>query len=348
MSGEKTEDASQKKLNKARKDGKVAKSQEFTSTAVAVAALAALIGSSSTIGVEMIGLLEQTIKLAMRPELDKSVISPFMFDGLMALFRMLAPVLGVSFVVAAFVSYIQIGPVFSIKPLIPDANRLNIANGFKNLFNKDKLVELAKNMGKISVMGVVGFVVFVDQLEHVIRSPRLRLIDGMQILGESASSLAQFLVGGLIAFAILDLLWQRHKFKKEMMMSKQEVKDEYKESEGSPEMKGKRKQFHRELLQGGAPARVKNADAVVTNPTHIAVALAYNEEEMGAPQVLAKGRGEVAAEMRKLARRYNVPIVRDVPLARALVDVDDDNPIPEDLYEPVAEVLRYVYSLGER
>jgi flagellar biosynthetic protein FlhB len=345
MTEEKTEQASAKKLKKARQDGRVAKSAEFTATAAAVASLAALVLSRDIIAAEFVNLFDESIRLASNKTVARAQITPFLYDAFFSAARILGPIVATAFVVAGLVAYLQIGPVFALKTVIPDGSRLNPASGFKQLFDKAKLVELVKNVGKLTVMGAVGYVVYVGLLAGLIRTPRLELLGAMTVLGRGALRLAQFLVGGLIAFAVIDLIWQRHKFGKDMMMSKKEVKDEYKEAEGSPEIKGRRRQLHRELLAQGSVSRVKDADAVVVNPTHIAVAIRYREEEAEVPVVLAKGRGPIAGEMRRLARKFDIPVVRDVPLARALVVLEDDEGIPEELFEAVAEVLKYVYSL---
>ncbi len=345
MSEEKSQDATPKKLRKARKEGQVAKSAEFTSTATAVVALAAAVLSADVMAAELVGLVREAIEAATAPEISTAQIAPLMLEAWVTAARVLVFVIVPAFVVAALVAYLQVGPVFSLKPVIPDGSRLNPSNGFKQLFAPAKLVDLAKNVGKIVVMGSMGAVLYLDLLPELVRSSRLDLQGAFSVLASDAWRLARYLVGGLIVFAIFDLIWQRYQFAKKMRMSKQDIKDEYKEAEGSPEVKGRRRQLHRELLAEGSVSRVKDADAVVVNPTEIAVAIVYREPEMEAPQVLARGRGPIAAEMRRLARKHDIPIVRDVPLARALVLLEDDEEIPEDLFEAVAEVLRYVYSL---
>ncbi|MFW6058315.1 MAG: EscU/YscU/HrcU family type III secretion system export apparatus switch protein, partial [Persicimonas sp.] len=179
----------------------------------------------------------------------------------------------------------------------------------------------------------------------LIELPRLELWNAMAALGDVAFTLCVWLGAVLIAFGVIDLIWQRHQHEKGLMMSKDEIKREHKESEGDPQQKGKRKQLHKELLRDTGIKNVKNADAVVVNPTHVAVALRYDDEQMSAPEVVATGRGELAQEIKRIARRYGVAIVRNVELARALVDVDVDQQIPAEFYEPVAEVLSFVYQM---
>lgn len=347
MSGEKTEQPTAKRLRKARQDGNVAKSAEFTGVAVMITSLVAAMLWVPNAVERWMGFVRQAVTYLETPRPDLSSIPAFMQEAGTLVLYSIMPILGAAFVVAAFIAYIQIGPVFAMKTIIPDGSKLNPAGGFKNMFSKAKAVDLAKNVSKLVLMGAIGTTVYLDQVPSLIRTPALSLSSAMVAFGVAAFDVAQYLLGGLVAFAVIDILWQRHKHNKDLMMSKQEVKEEYKESEGDPQIKAKRKQMHKELLREASISNVKNADAVVVNPTHVAAAIRYDAELAEAPRVMAKGRGETAQRIRKLARRYDIPIVRDVALARALVDVDLEDEIPEDLYEAVAEVLQFVYSLRE-
>ena len=344
---EKTEDATPKKRREARKDGQVARSAEFTGLAVMLSAIAVLVAMGAMIGERMVGFMLQSIEVATRPELEPSAVGPFIYESLYTIGWMMGPLVGVTFVMAAFITYVQVGPILTIKPLIPDGSRLNIFNGFKQMFSVDKLVELAKNVSKLSAMGAVGYLVLRRVMPSMALTPRGNLFDATVALGKAALQLSLFLVGGLVLFGIIDLVWQRYQHEKKLRMSKHEVKREFKESEGDPHIKSKRKQQHRELTKGSGLSQVEDADAVVVNPSHVAVALRYRESEMSAPTIVACGRGVTARKIKKLARRYGVTVVRNVDLARALVDVGLESQIPEEFYEPVAEVLKYVYELEE-
>ena len=342
---EKTEQATPKRKRKARMDGDVAKSGEFTGVMVMLAAFGALVVSGEMLIVELLRLMQQAIELAARTHHGREVIEGFLFDALRSLGVCIGPMLAVAFLAAALFSYVQVGALFTMKPLIPDASRLDMAKNLKNLVNKDKLVELAKNLSKIFLMSVIGVSVMSEQIPRLITSPRGELAHGLTMLVDGAMHLCITMLAGLLLFGVVDLVWQRHKHSKKMMMGKDEVQREYKESEGDPMLKGKRKQLHQELINDPGVQRVPDADAVVVNPTHVAVALRYREGEMQAPMIVASGRGEVAAQIRRLARQYNVPIVRNVPLARALVEVGVEVEVPEEFYEPVALILQHIYAL---
>ena len=346
---EKTEKATPKRRRKAREDGQIAKSAEFSGVAVMLGAIAVIVVTGAMIGQRLVGLMLQAIEVATRDELDTSSVAPFIYEAAWTTAAMMAPLVGVTFVVAAVVTYLQVGPLLTVKPVIPDATKLDMVQGMKQIVSPDKLVDLAKNVAKLGAMGWVGYLVLKKYLPPMAMTPRGNLLDGGMALAQAALQLALFLVAGLVLFGILDLIWQRYQHEKRLRMAKHEVKRENKEAQGDPMIKGKRKQAHREILAdaGGGLKNVSDADAVVVNPTHVAAAIRYREQEMTAPTIVACGRGVTARKIKQLARRHGVPIVRNVDLARALVDVGLESQIPADLFEPVAEVLHHVYELKD-
>ena len=344
---EKTEDATPKKRREARKEGQVPRSPEFTGMAVMLSAIAVLVATGMAIAEQMVGLCLQAIEVATRPGLEPSAIGPFLTESMWAVASMMGPLIGVTFVFAAFITYLQVGPVLTFKPVIPDGSKLNMANGFKELCSPKKLVDLAKNTGKLGAMAAVGYLVLRQLMPAMAMTPRGSLLDATVALAKACLQLSLFLVLGLVVFGIIDLIWQRYQHEKKLRMSKHEVKREHKESEGDPMMEGKRKERHREILQGSGADNVEDADAVVVNPSHVAVALRYRKSEMNAPTIVACGKGVTARKIKKRARRHAIPIVRNVDLARALVEVGLESQIPEEFFEPVAEILQYVYDLAE-
>ncbi|MEM1347936.1 MAG: EscU/YscU/HrcU family type III secretion system export apparatus switch protein [Myxococcota bacterium] len=342
---EKTEDATPKRVRKARRDGDVAKSAEFTGTMVMITAFAISTLTLSTIASALMALMARAIELAVDPSIDAKQAAPFILEALREIAPVMAPLLAGVCAAAALVTYLQVGALFTIKPLTPDANKLNPVQGAKNIVHKDKLVDLVKNVLKLALMIGIGAQLLWDVVPQLTRVPRAGIAQGIDSLAAGFWRITGALIAGLIVFAVFDLVWQRHKHAKKLKMSKDEVKREYKESEGDPMLKGKRKQLHQEMLRDASIARTKKADAVVVNPTHIAVALAYDADTMSAPTILTSGRGERAKQIKALARKHNIPIVRQVPLARALIELDVDQEIPSDLYDAVAETLRFVYAL---
>ena len=344
---EKTEQASPQRVRKAREDGDVAKSGEFTGVMVLMTAGATLIGLAPTIMARMVLLLREALTLVGRPDLDISHAQLLVASGIKVAALAVGPMLAVAFASAAFFSYIQVGALFTLKPLMPDANKMNPINGLKGILSKDKVVELVKNLGKIGLMAVVAHALFMDALPALLLTSRLELTTSMTLLGATLKRVIMTMIGAMLVFGVADIFWQRHKHSKKLMMSKDEVKREHKESDGDPMLKGQRQQLHHELLSDPGVRHVKDADAVVVNPTHVACAIRYRNGEMRAPQVIASGKGKIAQQIRQEAKRHQIPIVRNVPLARALVELEHEQDIPEELFEAVAEVLHFVYQLRQ-
>lgn len=345
---EKTEDPTPKRKREAREEGNVPKSSEFTGVVVMVTAIGVLVFWAANMAEQLAEATVHAIDVATRPDLDKDMLGPVLFDALKRVSWMLFPLLGATFVMAAFISFVQVGPLFTPQVLLPKAKKLNPIEGLKNILSKDKAVELAKNLLKIVLMGGIGTMVLTANIEPLLRVPRLNVTHGLQVFKTIALELGMYLVGGLFAFGAFDMWWQYRQWWEKLKMSKKEVEDEHKEQEGDPEVENKREEKHKELIEeAGQADDVKDADAVVVNPSHVAVALEYRRGEMDAPHVVATGRGERARKIKKLARRLQVPIVRDVQLARELFDCEADRPVPQDFYEPVAEILKFVYELDD-
>ena len=345
MSGEKTEQATPKRLRKARQDGDVPKSAEFTGALVLMLTAATVWIGMTNIVKQLLAMMKYAITLASRPQVTTNDISAFLSACVQMASVALAPILGVAFVAAAFLTYVQIGAIWTIKPLTPDTKKLDPASGLKQMFSKDKGVELIKNLLKLGIIGAVGYVMLLDLLPQLVQTPKGSLSLALAAFEHVSTRLLMALIGVLFVFGALDLLWQRHKHRKKLMMTKDEVKREYKESEGDPMLKGQRRQLHQELINEPGMARIADADAVVVNPTHLAVALQYRAGAMDAPMILVSGRGAVAQHIKRVAKQYRVPIVKNVPLARGLIDLPAGEEIPPDFYDTVAEVLLFVQSL---
>lgn len=345
MSDDKTEEPTPGKILKARQDGQVWKSSDFTGTIVMFAAGAAAWFYGPIAAGYLMGFFRRSTDLVAHDVSAPHAVQ-VLSDASQVFVFSIGPILIAAFAAALFINYVQVGVLFSAKALSPDFNRLNPAQGIKNVISKRKLTDLLKNTIKLTVMGWVGTSMFMDAIPGIIRLPSHTLQSALGFGANAAFEMAVWLASMLLIIAVVDVVLQRKRYNKDMMMTKQEIKDEYKQSEGDQHVKSQRKQLHRQLAQGGGSAkRVKNADAVVVNPTRIAVALMYDDSTMEEPEILARGMGDHAREIRRAAMKYGVPIVENVDLARALYQVDDEVGIPPHLYEAVAEVLSYVYSL---
>jgi flagellar biosynthetic protein FlhB len=346
-SGDKTEEPSQKKLDDSRKKGQVWKSKDLAGMGVLLVGLGAVKGTWDTMEHEFSSLFQFTFDHVTHPDHLEVVTGQAFYLALRTLLLVSLPVLAGGALIGGLLEYVQVGTLFTIDPLIPKLDKLNPLQGLKNMFSKKSLVELLKNLIKISVTAYVVYGVVRDSMPLMVETIRQDTRGIMVIMGELVWRVATRVALLFVVFAIFDVWWQRKSFMKDMMMTKEEVKKEYKESEGDPHHKAKRKEFHQEIMEGAQMEAVREADVIVTNPDHVAVALKYDREKDGAPRVLARGIDHKAERIKAIARETDVPTLRNVPLAHALLRVEVGHEIPEELYDAVAEVLNFVYGLKQ-
>ncbi len=344
--GEKTEEATPQKLKQARDKGQVAKSQDIIQ-AMSFVGVFAVLGltlsyMNDTLQTYMISTFETGVR---SPSLQ--AIGAVMSKGLSSMLFVVMPVCGAAMLFGIFGNYFQIGFLLTAEPLKPDIKKLNPVQGFKNLFSKKKLVEALKQTVKFILVAYVAYYAISDARREAILATRLDLDATIAVAGRIVYHIVTRVGGLFVVIAAADFFWQKHVYRKENMMSKYDVKQEYKQSEGDPQMKSERKALAQELIMQGSAANTAKADAVVTNPVHIAVAIRYDEELDGAPRVVSKGLRKNAEAIKEIAKAHNVPILRNVPLAQALNDLDIDEEIPEALYDAVAEVLNFIYEMKE-
>ncbi|MEM6959362.1 MAG: EscU/YscU/HrcU family type III secretion system export apparatus switch protein, partial [Myxococcota bacterium] len=340
MSTEKTEEPTAKKLKEARRRGQVGKSRELAGAATLLAAAGMLVAIGPSMGEGLGAIVKRAMGLTDSP-LSLLAWATQTAGGLV--FPFLAAVLVAG--VAAHV--LQTGPVLADKALEPKFERLNVVKGLGQLFTRRKLVELLKTL---LIVGALGYVL-VGVLESGVRPVSALASQSpsafLQVLGELGSRLV-FRVGAcLLVLGIADLLYQRWQHRRDQRMSKEEVKREHRDAEGDPQTQAERSRLRREIAEHDALAEVHKADVLVVNPTHLAVALRYDEEDDESPRVLSKGSDHLAKRMIEEAQRAGVPIMRDVPLARALFELSHGDEIPEALFEAAAAVLRAAWGEAE-
>ena len=347
MSGEKTEDPTPKKVREARKKGQVAKSQDLTAAVLYFVGFGVLVASTVSYGDQFQELFRACFVAVAKPP-DLPVLLRLSRDALVWIPSLLAPFLGTMFLLAVLINYVQVGPLLSFQSMKPDLKKLNPIAGIKNTFFKARTyVELAKNSLKLTVASFLVYTVLKSYLYELVLTLRFTPLETAKITGKIIVN-AGIKVGLFyLLVAVLDIFWQRHQHKKELRMSKDEVKREYKSDEGDPQYKARRQQMHQEIAQGSMLEDVKNADAVVVNPDHIAAAIKYDQDRMAAPRVIAKGSRVMAEKIKQVAKEHGVPILRNVPLAQALSRLEIGQDIPEDLYDAVAEILNFVYGLSK-
>ncbi len=345
--GEKTEEATPEKLRKAKEEGQVPKSQDFVHAIGFAGGFLTLVGLLNYVFRELKDFALACIDAAMHKASPSTISDLMLHEGVPMVLKVSLPISAMVFVIGIFTNVVQTGFFMAFKVLVPKIDKINPINGLKGLFKVKKFIELIKNILKMGIAAWIAWSVMESALRDMTLVVTLPLPKAVDFGG---SLVWDYLIKTTVLFIIIgvaDLIISRKTFHKEQMMSKYDVKQEYKQSEGDPHMKGQRKQLAHELLFGGGMENVKNADAVVVNPEHIAVAIKYDQEHDKAPKIVAKGMRVHAERIKELAKHYGIPILRNVPLAQALNKLEIDEEIPEDLYEAVAEVLSFVYKIRE-
>ncbi|MDO8644868.1 MAG: type III secretion system export apparatus subunit SctU [bacterium] len=347
-SQEKTEEPTPKRLRDARKKGQVWQSRDLTTILVLIASFISLAVTLPYISNSLQTLMKNFFEVVSRPEISFELMFEMIQSCFFVLIKISAPVALTAVIVALIASFLQVGPVFSMETLKPKLEKLNVIEGIKNMFKTKTFVELVKNIIKITFIFIIAITVVKGLLGDFLQMAVVEPEHSAQFAG---TIIVRFLVRVFALFllvAILDVFFQRKDYLKNLRMSKEEVKREYKEDEGDPLIKSHRKQLHREMAMTDARQGVKTADVVVTNPTHLAIALKYDTKEMVAPQIVAKGQRIFAEYIRELAVEFNVPTVQNIPLAWSLIELEIGDEVPEDLYQAVAEILTFVYQMKER
>ena len=348
--GEKTEEPTAKKLEDARKEGQVAKSKEIANGLGLLALfllLKIMVGSIGTSFLESFSMVYNRIPVICKLNGGASPmgdISVLLRTVMLRLLIILLPVLLMGFAVAFVSDLFQVKWRPTSKPLQPKFSKLNPLNGIKKIFSAQSLVELVKSVAKILLIALVTYSYIKKKSGLLYALYDMSMMQAVNLIGETVIELGIRISAIYMIIAGADFMYQKYKFKNDMKMTKQEVKEEYKNAEGDPEIKGKIKARMREASQRRMMQAIPKADVVITNPTHYAVAIRYDTEVAPAPIVVAKGSDYLAQKIKQIARENNVEIVEDKPLARMLfANVDVDKQIPPELYQAVAEILAMVY-----
>jgi flagellar biosynthetic protein FlhB len=345
VSDDKTEEPSQKKIDDARREGNVWKSKDLSGAISFAVAMGVLKGTWSNFETQIKTLFYFAIEHISHPQNLATATQQLIMLGVITLIMVSLPIALASGITGALIDFLQVGALFTVKAVMPKLDKLNAIEGLKNLVGTKQLVELVKSIVKLSVTGYTVYVVVRDAMGMVVATTRGDSAMTMLVMGELVYRIVVRVTLLFVCFAIFDVWWQRRTYMKGQMMSKDDQKKEYKESEGDPHHKAKRKELHHEILEGAQMQAVKKADVVVTNPDHVAVALQYDKDRDGAPRVIAKGMNLRAEALKALAKEADVATLRNVPLAHALLRTEVGQEVPEDLYDAVAEVLNFVYQL---
>lgn len=350
--GEKTEPATQKKLEDARKEGQVAKSREIANGLGLLALFLVLKFWVGNMGIQFLSIFNMfyekipgvvTFWNGDMPQRDIGVLFQNMIFEVLII---LAPIMIVAVLIAFISDVAQVKWRPTAKPLQPKFSKLNPISGFKRFFSVNAIVELIKSIAKIGLIIFICYSYLEDKWRLLYYLYDMPLMQALQLIAELVTDLGIRVSALYMIIALADYIYQRVKFAKDMRMTKQEIKDEYKQQEGDPQVKGKIRQKMREVSQRRMMQALPQADVVITNPTHYAVAIKYEPEVLDAPIVIAKGEDYLAARIKEVAKENKIEIVENKPLARMLyANVDIGQAIPPELYQAVAEVLAFVYHL---
>lgn len=350
--GEKTEPATAKKLREAREDGKVAKSKELTAAFDLIVLFLVLKIFVSFVAEQLIGGIQYAFVTLPdfvynnAKDVSSQAINAYMSNMIVRVIITCVPFFIFGLVITIVISVFQVGWKVTGKPLKPKGDKFNPISGFKRIFSKDSIFELLKSIMKIVLISYVAYVSIRDEADNLFILYEIPLLQAIVLCGTIVIDAGLKISIVYLALGLADYIYQKWRFNEDMKMTKQEVKDEYKDTEGNPEIKGRQRQRMREASRRRMMQDVPKADVIITNPTHLAIAIKYDAEVSRAPIVLAKGEDYLAMKIREKAKEHHIEIVENKPLARMLyANVDVGQEIPPELYQAVAEVLAMVYNM---
>lgn len=346
--GEKTESPSAKRRADFRKKGQVAQSKEVQTAALFTLALLFWIFYMPDFWNGLTVLISSIWRNPTSFHGTPSEVNNLLFFLVKELAVLMLPLFLLVLVIGFFSSVFQIGWLFTTQPLTPDLSKLSPVKGFGRMFSLRSLVDLFKSIIKVVLIGWVAYATVYSHFEEALILVDTSVAAAMLFMGRIATLILAKVCGILILIAAIDFLYTRYEMEEKMKMTKQEVKEEFKEMEGDPYIKSQIRRIQQEMARKRMMAEVPEADVVITNPTHLAVAIKYDTASMDAPVIVAKGADHVAKRIRELARENDVPLVENPPVARLLHKIDLGAAIPEELFKAVAEILAYVYSLKKQ
>ena len=340
-------DATPRKLEQARKEGQVVKSKDFSTAVSLLIMFSAIVGLAPFIWNQIVQLYTLLYEQIPNAHLEHVGMMYILTVTLKSTLLIIGPILFLAWFVAIMADFIQVGPLVATAPLVPKLDKLNPTKYFKNLMSIKTLFELFKNIVKVVILGYIGWSVYSAHIETILM---LAGIDNnFAVMIEFGKLITEFIFKACIAFLVIaaaDYGVTKWKFLKDQKMSFKEIKDEYKNTEGDPNVKAALRQRRMQMLQQGMMDSVPEADFVVTNPTHIACALKYKAEEMESPMLIAKGTELIAKKIIDIAKEHGVPVIENAPVARALFKmVELNHTIPPEMYKAIAEILLFVYNM---
>lgn len=342
---EKTEAPTPRRRSEARANGQVARSQDLTAAVLLTTAFLSLYIFGPRLWEGMIALTAAFLSSDAPTNIDE--IINFSTLNIIEIIKRLVPFLLVLFFAILLTLYMQVGFLLSLKPLTPSLSKINPLSGLKRIFSVRSVMLAAINFGKLIAVGSLAYFTMASGYAAILYAFTLEYVDVFRLGSSLMFELGIKLALALLVLAIMDFAWQRYKHERDLRMTKEEVKDEMRSMEGDPQIKRRRRQVQLQIALQRLQQDVPTADVIVTNPTHVAIAIRYDVETMNAPKVVAKGADYIALRIRQIAKDYGIPIVEKKPLARALYDsIEPGDYIPERFFRAIAEILAYVYELS--
>ncbi|THF81251.1 flagellar biosynthesis protein FlhB [Cohnella fermenti] len=349
FAGEKTEKATPKKRNDARRKGQVSQSQEISNSLQLIVSVSLFMVLGSFFWNRIVAMFGEIFLHRLSMDVTPGNVLTLFGQYAIQMLIFLSPIFIGAIVVGFAAHYFQVGWLFTTEPLKFKLKPLNPINGFKRLFSMRALVELAKSVLKLLAISLIVYLVLWSERDRVMALAYVPIEDIFAFAGSLTTRLGMLVAITLFLIAIGDYYYQNYSYEKSLRMSKQDIKDEFKNQEGDPKVKAKIREKQRRMAIMRMMQEVPNADVIITNPTHFAVALQYDQTKMDAPKVIAKGQDYLALRIREIAKKHDVTIMENKPLARALYErAEVGQAIPPDLFQAVAEVLAYIYRLKGR
>ena len=347
--GQKTEEPTPKRKREAREKGQVAKSQELNQAFTLLASFSILYILFSSMMDDLMMEVTDYLTFDSVVLLTKANAYEILMETIIFVVSLVAPVMIAAAVMGIIINFSQVGPLFTGESIKPKLENINIIKGFKKIFSLKSLVEMVKAVLKIIIIAVIAYIFIKNSIMDLVTMTEQGLNPALMMIAEIIFKTAIAIIIFLIGVGIFDFAYQKWEHKKNLKMSKYEVKQERKEMEGDPQLKQRRREKQRQMSLNRMMSAMEESDVIITNPTHIAVALKFDIEDMEAPKVVAKGEGYVAIKIKEKAQELDIEIVENKPLARSLNKICEiGDLIPEELFEAVAEILAYVYKKENR
>jgi flagellar biosynthetic protein FlhB len=345
---EKTEDATPRRREEARKKGQVPKSKELASIAVLFASISIFFWGASFYYYQNAYLIKYYLQIAGTTHLSQGNILEIMKRLLFQVFVILLPIMSATVIVAIFSNVLQFGLLFSFEAIEPKLSKISPLEGIKRLFSMQSLMEFFKSLFKVIIVAAVTYFAIKSEMDNLLPLVSLDPIQIMVYMSKISLSILWKSSIALLILAIIDFIYQRWEFEKNLKMTKEEIKEEYKQSEGDPFVKSRIRQIQREMARKRMMAEVPKADVIITNPIHLAIAIKYERGQMESPQIIAKGADNIAQKIKEVAEENAIPVIENIPLAHSLYKIDIGKFIPTELFGAVAEILAHVYTLKKK